>query len=525
MTAMTTDMDTAIVGGGLCGLALAQGLHESGQTWSLFEARDRFGGRILTTTDPVSGGALDLGPTWYWPGTEPLMSRLVADLGLDSFAQMDAGSVLSLTDPNEAVETVTMTGLHGDARRLVGGMDALVQALVQRLPAHALHLGAVLLAVVDRGDHLELQFQAGAVVLTVTTKRLVLALPPRLVEEKIRFDPPLDGQIREALRGSHTWMADQAKALVSFDRPFWWDAGQSGNAFVSHEQAVLSEIFDACDASGQHAALGGFFALSAANREAFSVGLSILVESQFVQVFGTEAANGRQYIQDWSREPWTCSSLDREAPTSLPEYGNPVLRRPAWAGRLHFGGSESASYGGGHMEGALEAAARIQRSLGLAGSCAKLSDNGACLARFHAWVAQERGSALDRYRRHLNRDLAAQQKQQLTQRAVLAAVEQVYSEALAQLDGLPLDTSQAPVERGRCSLTPEVLDNFKGFSKELLDQVLDFNRTSCALSNFPQEHQPERDYLEATARDLAAAWVEFALGVNRILLDKADATV
>ena len=138
-------------------------------------------------------------------------------------------------------------------------------------------------------------------------------------------------------------------------------------------------------------------------------------------------------------------------------------------------------------------------------------------------MARERAGAFERYRRQINRDLAGQQREQLTQRAVLAAVEQVYSAALAELDVLPFDTGAQPVERGRSALTPEVLAGFKGFSTELLDQALAFNRTSCALSNFPVEHQPDRGYVEAIARDLGAAWVEFALGANGILLAKAPA--
>ena len=36
-------LDTVIVGGGLCGLALADGLHKNGLSFALFEARDRLG--------------------------------------------------------------------------------------------------------------------------------------------------------------------------------------------------------------------------------------------------------------------------------------------------------------------------------------------------------------------------------------------------------------------------------------------------------------------------------------------------
>jgi monoamine oxidase len=67
-----------------------------------------------------------------------------------------------------------------------------------------------------------------------------------------------------------------------------------------------------------------------------------------------------------------------------------------------------------------------------------------------------------------------------------------------------------------------VLTPFLGFNKALLDEAILFNRSSCALSNFPSEHAISPEYLETIARDLAAAWREFALGVNALLAAKAQ---
>ena len=91
-------LDTAIIGGGLCGVALARYLHGQGREFSLFEARSRLGGRICTVTDKKSGLAMDLGPTWFWPDRQPLMVQLVADLKLQDFLQHDEGIVLHLRD-------------------------------------------------------------------------------------------------------------------------------------------------------------------------------------------------------------------------------------------------------------------------------------------------------------------------------------------------------------------------------------------------------------------------------------------
>ena len=401
-------------------------------------------------------------------------------------------------------------------------MAALVQALSRDLPVEALRFGHVLAAVLDHGDHVVLRFQYGEEWTEIQARRVVLAMPPRLVEERVHFQPPLDGQVREAMRETYTWMADQAKVMIGYEQPFWRAEGHSGNAFVHHEHVVLGEIFDACSANGDKAALGGFFALPAQLRAALRNGMSMLVSSQLVQVFGTDAEQGEQHIQDWASEPYTCSTRDQTPPDNHPEYGHPSLRWPQWDGKLHFGGSETASYGGGYLEGALEAAARIQRALNQAQTITRseppMRATQTSIARFSEWVSTQLSEAFERYRRQLHQNLASQRKAQITQRAVLGAMEQIYSEALMVLEELPFDVAA----EGRAELTPKVLAPFLGFNKALLDEVVMFNRSSCAISNFPNEHTVSPVYLETIARDLAAAWREFALGVNALLVAKAQ---
>ena len=65
----------------------------------------------------------------------------------------------------------------------------------------------------------------------------------------------------------------------------------------------------------------------------------------------------------------------------------------------------------------------------------------------------------------------------------------------------------APIDAGD-------LGSFKGFIEFLLNSVIEANRTSCALSNFPGEDKLGKDYLQAILRDIAAAWKEFCLSVN-----------
>ncbi|MDR3469071.1 MAG: FAD-dependent oxidoreductase [Xanthobacteraceae bacterium] len=527
-------LETAIVGGGLCGLALARSLSRRGVTFALFEARRRLGGRIMSAVG--AGGAIDLGPTWFWPDTQPSITRLVADLGLADFPQHDEGAVLHLRDPDKAPEAIEGRTIHNGARRLQGGMASLVDALARDLPKDHIHLGHQLTRVEDRGDHVALAFGSDGRMIEVVAQRIVLALPPRLVAEHVRFEPELDEATREAMRDAETWMAAQAKVVIGYDRPFWREGGRSGNAFVTHEQAVLGEIFDACDAPGERAALGGFLALPPDLRQSFSVGLPMLMASQMVQVFGPalEQGQGEPHYQDWATERHTCSALDREGPRAEHvDVASPLLRRPLWDGKLHLGGAETAAHAAGYLEGALDAARRIDRALGRASSSngetggrtdASLTGNAACLARLGAWVAAQGDVAFDDYRRRLIRGLAAQQRDQITQLAALGAVEAVFAEALKVLDDFPFEMSGVAVERGRSALTPDVQKPFGDFLRTLLDDVIAFNRTSCALSNFPDEHRPSKEYVQTILRDIAAAWQEFSLAANRLLLAKADAS-
>jgi monoamine oxidase len=515
-------------------LALARDLAAAGVSFALYEARGRLGGRVLSVPDETSGMRVDLGPTWYWPDTQPTIVALVEELGLRHFEQHDPGTAMLLADGERKPETRTTSNLHSGARRLEGGMASLIEALAAAVPPEAICLNAALRSVADRGDHVELQFEEnGEATMTVDARRVVLAMPPRLVEELVTFDPPLDGVTRAALRGAPTWMAAHAKAVVGYPgKPAWRADGHSGNAFVTHDQAVLGEIFDACDATGERAALGGFFALPAELRDAFEGGMPMLIDSQFVQLFGKPLeGKGEQHVQDWAREPFTCSILDKTPPSDHPEYGDPLLRQRFWEGKLHLGGTETAREGGGYLEGALVAAKRLRQRLfdqqeapimipGTSDAAAPEALNEASLARFRAWVGSKRGPVFANYRQRLNFGLSNGQREQITQRAMLGAMEAVLKEALVVLESLPFDHSGVAVEKGRSDLTPQVQKAFEGFIQELLDGVIDFNRTSCALSNFPDEHKLSREYIDVTLRDVAAAWREFSLEANQILLDK-----
>jgi monoamine oxidase len=385
-------LDVAIIGGGLCGLALAHSLQARQLNWSLFEARTRLGGRVLTQRG-AQGQALDLGPGWYWPSTQPSMTRLVNDLGLATLEQPDDGRVLWLDDPNRAARVMAMDAngklsasgtpmagaLHGGARRLAGGMQALVEALQARLPAARMQVGWALHRVQDAGDHVVLHLKAqtpSGAALQIRARRVVLALPPRVAASGISFQPELPKPLMNAMQATPTWMATAAKTAAAYARPFWRDGGHNGNACVRHPQAVLAEVFDTSPAlaststtgaTGTAGALGGFLAMGVAARQGIAPrSMQLLVESQLTMLYGQAAADGDLHLQDWACEAWTCTEQDRAedaAGAGNPPYGLPELAGAQWNGRLYFGGSETAARSGGYLEGALNAAARLRKQL------------------------------------------------------------------------------------------------------------------------------------------------------------------
>jgi monoamine oxidase len=523
-------LDVAIIGGGLCGLALARKLHKRGRRVELFEARDRLGGRIFTVAAGDSGG-LDLGPTWFWPKTQPLISHLVKELGLRDFAQHDEGAVLHLREAEKSAERISDKQLYDDARRLHGGMATLVETLAAAAPPDTVHLGHELVSLRDCGDHVMLAFKTGEEPLEIAASRVVLAAPPRLMRETVSFTPALDEATDQAMLGAETWMATQAKVALEYGEAFWREQNLSGSAFVTHEQAVIGEIFDACDlAAGLHA-LAGFLALDAELRDAFGVGLPMLLESQICNVFGRNVEPLRMHYQDWAKERLTCSAADRaqHGGDGSGDVANPLLRRVMWDKKLYLGGSETAARNAGYLEGALDAARRIERALVSLEAKKATSDDGlfdnmpvneASLARFAAWVDARTDEVFENYRRRLNRALASQERDNLTQVAVIGAIEEVFQQALRQLATLPFEMDNVAIERGRAALTPRIQEPFGDLLQSIMDDVVAFNQTSCALSNFPGEHNLSQDYVRAIMRDIAAAWREFSLMANGLLLAK-----
>jgi len=348
-----------IVGGGLAGLTLARRLHIAGVDFQLLEARDRFGGRVLSVDRDgrPSPDGFDLGPSWFWPKSQFGLATLVEALGLTTFQQHTAGDVVFHRMSREAPQRYRGFQQTPLSMRLAGGTGALIAALADCIPAQRLHHSSEVTQVemIDTGVVATVVTADGET--TLSAKHIVLALPPRVLEARVTFTPEMEPADRNLWRSTPTWMAPHAKFFAIYDRPFWREMGLSGSA--QSLVGPLSEIHDATSASGV-AALFGFVGVSSAQRKVMGLAdLKAACVEQLSLLFGSDASRpAYTLLKDWSADPLTAAPLDSE-PSGHPAGGVQKWITGAWKGRAWMAGSEASPLEPGYLAGAVEAADRI----------------------------------------------------------------------------------------------------------------------------------------------------------------------
>jgi monoamine oxidase len=355
-----------IIGGGLAGLYAARLLQSEGVAFSILEARDRLGGRILSAdaAGRISADGFDLGPSWFWPELHPAMAAVVAELGLEAFPQHDEGDVLVERLPNGPPQRYRGFRQEPRSMRLAGGTGALVQALATGLPEGCIRLGARVtrIALEEGRAALTIRRPDGSEDALVADQ-VIAALPPRLIEATITLAPVIEPATRRRWRDTATWMAPHAKFFALYDRPFWRGVGLSGMA--QSMVGPLTEIHDATTASGA-AALFGFLGVGADQRVA--AGPAVLAQAclnQLARLFGAEATRpGATLLMDWAGEALTATVDDRRGGAHpLPQHG-PWVTGP-WQECLSLAGSETSATAPGYLAGAMDAAQRaVAEALG-----------------------------------------------------------------------------------------------------------------------------------------------------------------
>lgn len=357
--------DVIIIGAGLSGLRIAQQLHQANIRVKLLDARERPGGRIHSKriAHGVSEGRLDMGPSWFWPWQKRMMALMQElELRADIYEQYSDGLSVAEYRNGQLLKQAGIASMAGSLR-LRGGLKTLVDALSSTLSSEDILLDTQVTAVAKTDNGVDVSYRYNGELNTVFASQIVLAAPPRVINETIQFSPAWDPRDQDLMHHTPTWMAGQAKFSASYEKPFWREQGLSGDG-VS-EIGPLGEIHDASAPTGAPYALFGFVGVPASAREGRGEDIKKAAIEQLTRMFGSEAANPSAVIyKDWAEDNFTATDTDRVTPRA--HAHQTVNTEPQWNQSLYWAGSETASTSSGdngYLEGALAAAERVVKQI------------------------------------------------------------------------------------------------------------------------------------------------------------------
>jgi len=333
-----------VVGAGVAGLSVTAALVAAGLDVRCLEATGRVGGRLLSLD--VAGGSLDLGATWFWAG-ERRVARLVEHLGVTTFPQHIAGD--AMYEDGRGIRRLDGNPIDVPAYRYLAGAQSLADGLAGGLPPGAVTLSSPVTSISADGDRLQVDCDGVA---ALCAEHVVLAVAPALAVARIRFTPALPERVGMLAAATPVWMGAISKVVIQYPEAFWRTDGLAGAAISA--RGPLREIHDMSGPAGHPAALFGF-APNAVGEPAMA---AEQVVAQLVRLFGPRAAHPERVVPcDWAAAAYT-SPADVGSRTSYELFGHRLFTEPAFAGRLHWAGTETSQVNPGHVEGALAAGER-----------------------------------------------------------------------------------------------------------------------------------------------------------------------
>ncbi len=245
---------------------------------------------------------------------------------------------------------LTSVGGGAQAQRLSGGAQSLSRGMAGEL-RRGVELECPALAVLHEGEGVRVHAQGRS----FEARHAIMAVPPAL-STRIDLGSARTPKRRIAEEGMP--MGSVVKCIVAYPRPFWREAGLSGES-VSDGRPIRA-TFDGCAPDGSFHGLVAFVIAGAASE--FGAlppeERKRRVVEHLVRLFGPKAAEPSGYLdQDWSQETYSGGCyVGLMKPGVMTRVGN-ALREPA--GRIHFAGTETAQRWCGYFDGALEAGQRV----------------------------------------------------------------------------------------------------------------------------------------------------------------------
>lgn len=344
-----TTTETLIIGAGLTGLTTAYELHKAGKPFLLIEARDRIGGRILTSRRD-DGAALELGATWLGKKHQELIG-LLSELGLGLFEQVTGGRAIYEAISTSPAQVVQLPHNDEPSYRIASGSEMLIRELRSKILSTSVRLNEPVLALKETPDYIEVTtdkgvYQAGKVIST---------LPPHLFTAKIETTPVLPVQLLKIAQQTQTWMGESIKVGLRYAKPFWRENGGPGGTIFSNVGPV-TEMYDHTNLEESKYALKGF--LNGTYHSLTREERRDMVLTQLRKYYGDVVDDYLAYEEGvWREEAFTFTPYDNHV---LPHQnnGHPIFREVYLNGRLLLAGSETAVVYPGYMDGAVRSGKR-----------------------------------------------------------------------------------------------------------------------------------------------------------------------
>ena len=295
--------------------------------------------KAANVSNPIGAAAFDLACRVIW-GAEPRELSLLYALAYIAGAgnAKTPGSLVRLiTTPNGAQES-----------RFAGGSQLVSERVADRL-GNRVVLGTPVRRIVQDADGVRL---IGAK-LTVAAKRAIVTVPPILALD-IAFAPVLPRSKQRLLRGLRPGATIKAEAI--YPRPFWRDAGLSGQCIGD---AAVAATFDNSPPDGSIGVLMGFIVGAPARRHHGLPAAQRRAEAlaSFAGYVGDAALTPTGYVEkDWAADRWTKGCPTAHTPPGVLRRYGPALRRAT--GRVHWAGSETSTFWQGYMDGAVRSGER-----------------------------------------------------------------------------------------------------------------------------------------------------------------------
>ncbi len=229
----------AIIGAGMSGLSAAHALWEEGRTVTVFEARDRIGGRVWTSDQ--MGMALDLGASWIHGVRRNPLTRLSNELALERLRTDDStiirgrnGAEISDRDAPDWLENVVAFQHSAGADKSdinlraylmqddYSGGDVMFRAgygpIFKALEGdYALRLDATVTNITLDDYGVSIGLIDGS---TSRFDAAIITLPLGVLKKNtVTFDPILPAEKRAAINGLGMGTLD--KVYLLYDTPFW----------------------------------------------------------------------------------------------------------------------------------------------------------------------------------------------------------------------------------------------------------------------------------------------------------------